>query len=207
MRTVFFYFVFVLFAVSCQDQTTTRTSATKTDHSETLERNQTLQEQSTNALTTENNEWHYFIASTSGTVEKLNAKSTLKKGQVAFRLNNTDRFTKHTKNKKQFQKLMNEQLQLIPKESEALVAKWKQFVSALQPDTLLPRFPKFEFREEVQWFGSKELINTYNALAKEERSMGAFFVKFPEHGKQIEWNIRQGARIQKGDTLAKFKTV
>ncbi len=203
MRAPTYFFLFSLCLVSC----TAHKDESKTHSIGEEKKTQQNDLKSLSNITQEakmSQSQHYFLATENGIIEKINAKSTLKKGQIAFRLNNTERFTLHSKHKKVFQQQIISQLQFIPKENVELMQKWQTFAEAFRADTLLPIFPAFQYREEVQWFGDKQLINSFNQLVKEEKSISAFFVKFPASGNNIEWTVKAGDRIQKGDTLARY---
>ncbi len=141
-------------------------------------------------------------ATRSGIVEWIAGRKKIKKGQTLYGYENSEAFYSIDEKKKQLNLLMDSLIQTATGDLKFVKEKWQIFHSSLRSDTLLPNFPKIQYKEEGIHFGSENVTQLYIEIAKQEGKMKSNFVTAKASYSNVVWKIKAGKKMKKGEIIA-----
>lgn len=147
-------------------------------------------------------EFDTIKAPKSGIVDWISGSGKIRKGRTLFSYDNYERFDNLSKKKMIFRLTVDSLLDNAGSELDVVSKKWHSFRNSLRTDTLLPQFPKIEFREEGMHYGKQSLAKAYNEIVELENNMKADFVSAKQGYKKIKWKVKKGQQVKRGQVVA-----
>jgi len=127
-----------------------------------------------------------------------------KKGQILYRINNTEAFYTLSGRKSALANLVLSAMADIemdfPKEKD----KWLQFLEDLSPALILPSFPKVKSDKERLFLTSRNIYTEYYNLSSLESRMDKYLWIAPFNGSVIEVYSEPGSIVNPGGQVAKI---
>lgn len=162
-----------------------------------------------------------------GIIELFRVKpnETVLKGSVLARFDNHTAFGKLSEKKQVFKERIETTLSELPVELAVIKPKWNRYCTTISAEQFLPDLPSFEYREELQTFKDKGVIELRNAIVADELNLRSYFVQAPVSGILIGYTetknnyfkkntpfctlaiprsayLKTNAVLHKGDTIA-----
>lgn len=143
-----------------------------------------------------------IYAHSSGKVEWITEKQNkISKRTHLFTINNTKVYLKLYNDKATFKFLLDSLIDYCPEEIQIVKPKWEKFDDQLRFDTLTPRFPKIDYKEEADYFATAKMINAYNKMLLQEKQMKNNFEFAQRDYTHVEWKIKKGQQVKKGQVI------
>lgn len=197
-------FLILLLLLSCGDNNKTGNTAVREDNSKHKLPETTDSVKLEEEVYEHRSEFIYdtIRAKTAGVIDWTRPNKKAKKGQPLFSFDNYEAFNALQEKKTAFKTTIDSLITSAKGDLNYVKPKWQKFERSLRADTLLPRFPKIQYREEGEHFGNETIVNAYNEIAGLERKMSADFVKAKGDYSEISWKIKKGTRVKKGQIIA-----
>src|SRR6218665_1159859 len=141
-------------------------------------------------------------ANASGIIDWITPKKKIRKGQTLYSFENSAAFHQLGTKKELLRNRMDSLVEAANGDLTIVKGKWKTFQSSLRSDTLLPNFPKIQYREEGIHFGNESITRTYNEIAQLEHKMKSNFVLAKASYSTLVWKIKSGTQVKKGKIIA-----
>jgi hypothetical protein len=141
-------------------------------------------------------------AKSAGFIDWMRPNKKVRKGEALFSYDNYEAFNTLHEKKKSLKAEMDALIESANGDLNYVKPKWKQFNNSLRTDTLLPKFPKIEYKEEGLHFGNDAFTRKYNEIAELENKMKSDFVTSPDDYALIKWKVKKGTRVRKGQIVA-----
>jgi len=141
-------------------------------------------------------------ARSAGVIDWIRPNRKISKGQTLFSYDNYKAFNELQTKKINFKAQMAGLIDASTGDLNYVKSKWKKFFNSLRTDTLLPKFPKIEYREEGIYYGNESVTKQYNEVATLEREMKSNFVTAKDDYARIQWKVKKGSNVKKGQIIA-----
>lgn len=141
-------------------------------------------------------------ASKAGIIDWTSGKKKVKKGQTLYGYENSEAFHSLDLKKKKLHSHMDSLVKTAVGDLSFVKQKWQSFTSSLRSDTLLPHFPKIQYKEEGMYFGNETIAKEYNEIATIEGNMKSNFVTARASYARVIWKIKPGKKVKKGEIIA-----
>jgi len=127
-----------------------------------------------------------------------------KKGQILYRINNTEAFYTLSSRKSSFANLILNAMPDIELDFPTEKDKWLKFLENLNPALILPPFPKVKSEKERLFLTSRNVYTEYYNLSGLEARMDKYLWIAPFNGSVIEVFSEPGSIVNPGTQVAKI---
>lgn len=143
-----------------------------------------------------------IYAHSDGKLEWLTTKHhQIRKNTHLFTINNSKAYLKLYNDKARFKFILDSLIDYCPADIQMIKPKWQKFDDQLRFDTLTPRFPQIEYKEEADYFATKELVDSYNKMLMQEKKMKNNFEFAKRDYTSVKWQVKAGQKVKKGQVV------
>lgn len=202
MKTVIGFTLLLIFVASCQ-QEQKKNKSDSPQPSKTIPTPKADVQSASNEETEDPASTIDIIATETGKLEWLSTKVTVKKGASLYRIKNGVAFKDLLGSKFSFKRRLDSLITTCPENLSVVRKKWSKFYADMKPDSLVPVFPKLDYREEADHFGMQSFINDYNRIVVAEKKMKDYFGLAKKNLKEVVWMKKAGDNVKKGEVIGK----
>ena len=134
----------------------------------------------------------------------LKPGSKFSKGQILYRIDNTEAFYTLSARKASLTNLVLNAMPDIEMDYASEKNKWLNFIEDLNPGKMLPELPKMNSSKERMFITSKNILSEYFNLKSLESRMEKYFYAAPFSGTVVENFAEPGSIINPGSQIAKI---
>jgi multidrug efflux pump subunit AcrA (membrane-fusion protein) len=83
-------------------------------------------------------------------------------------------------------------------------AKWKEYLSLIDPEQRIPELPEFNSEQERLFVSARDILNQFYTIKSEEERLDRFMERAPFSGQLTETSVLPGSYVQPGQRLGEL---